>query len=215
MTKAVEEINRAMQLTPEQKLKADELVDSLVAKYGREVPQERMGEVAAEFNSGLMSIFTPEQKKAMDRSLDKDREMAKRVKCASNLRQIGQTMLLWSNDHRGAYPDDLGAMVGVPDGPELPTFICESSGVKIPADLAQKPRAEQVAWVLANSDYVYVAKGLKNSSDRETVLAYEKPDDHAPEGAHILWGDGRVTWENTDYVQKMIRRVQVGENPAK
>jgi hypothetical protein len=30
--------------------------------------------------------------------------MANRVKCASNLRQIGQAMLLYSNENRGAYP---------------------------------------------------------------------------------------------------------------
>ena len=32
------------------------------------------------------------------------RETANRVKCASNLRQIGQAMLLYSNENRGAYP---------------------------------------------------------------------------------------------------------------
>jgi prepilin-type processing-associated H-X9-DG protein len=31
-------------------------------------------------------------------------ESANRVKCASNLRQIGQAILLYSNDNRGAYP---------------------------------------------------------------------------------------------------------------
>ena len=32
------------------------------------------------------------------------RETANRVKCASNLRQIGQALLLYANDHQGAYP---------------------------------------------------------------------------------------------------------------
>jgi hypothetical protein len=32
------------------------------------------------------------------------RETANRVKCASNLRQIGQAILLYSNENRGAYP---------------------------------------------------------------------------------------------------------------
>ena len=31
-------------------------------------------------------------------------ETAMRVKCASNLRQLGQAMLLYSNENRGAYP---------------------------------------------------------------------------------------------------------------
>src|SRR4051812_7690860 len=37
-------------------------------------------------------------------SLCRSRETANRVKCASNLRQIGQAILLYSNDNRGAYP---------------------------------------------------------------------------------------------------------------
>jgi len=36
--------------------------------------------------------------------INRARETANRVKCASNLRQIGQAILLFSNDNRGAYP---------------------------------------------------------------------------------------------------------------
>jgi len=44
----------------------------------------------------LISILLP--------SLNRARETANRVKCASNLRQIGQAILLYANDNRGAYP---------------------------------------------------------------------------------------------------------------
>jgi len=44
----------------------------------------------------LISILLP--------SLNRARETANRVKCASNLRQIGQAILLYSNDNNGAYP---------------------------------------------------------------------------------------------------------------
>ena len=44
----------------------------------------------------LISILLP--------SLNRARETANRVKCASNLRQIGQALLLYSNENRGAYP---------------------------------------------------------------------------------------------------------------
>jgi prepilin-type processing-associated H-X9-DG protein len=44
----------------------------------------------------LISILLP--------SLNKARETANRVKCAANLRSIGQTMLLYENDNHGAYP---------------------------------------------------------------------------------------------------------------
>ena len=44
----------------------------------------------------LISILLP--------SLNRARETANRVKCASNLRQIGQAILLYSNDNKGLYP---------------------------------------------------------------------------------------------------------------
>src|ERR1700676_1005241 len=37
-------------------------------------------------------------------SLNRARETANRVKCASNLRQIGQAILLYTNDSKGPYP---------------------------------------------------------------------------------------------------------------
>lgn len=47
----------------------------------------------------LISILLP--------SLNRARETANRVKCASNLRQIGQAILLYTNDSKGPYPRTL------------------------------------------------------------------------------------------------------------
>jgi prepilin-type N-terminal cleavage/methylation domain-containing protein/prepilin-type processing-associated H-X9-DG protein len=44
----------------------------------------------------LISILLP--------SLNKAREKANQVKCGSNLRQIGQAMLMYANDNKGNYP---------------------------------------------------------------------------------------------------------------
>ncbi len=44
----------------------------------------------------LISILLP--------SLNRARETANRVKCQSNLRQIGQAILLYCNDNKGPYP---------------------------------------------------------------------------------------------------------------
>jgi prepilin-type N-terminal cleavage/methylation domain-containing protein/prepilin-type processing-associated H-X9-DG protein len=58
----------------------------------------------------LISILLP--------SLNRARETANRVKCASNLRQIGQAILLYGNDNRGAYPRTIyrgGAGNCIPD----------------------------------------------------------------------------------------------------
>ena len=54
----------------------------------------------------LISILLP--------SLNRARETANKVKCASNLRQIGQAILLYSNDNQGAYPRTIMDTSGVP-----------------------------------------------------------------------------------------------------
>jgi prepilin-type N-terminal cleavage/methylation domain-containing protein/prepilin-type processing-associated H-X9-DG protein len=49
----------------------------------------------------LISILLP--------SLNRARETANRVKCGSNLRQIGQAMLMYSNENKGSYPRTISA----------------------------------------------------------------------------------------------------------
>jgi prepilin-type N-terminal cleavage/methylation domain-containing protein/prepilin-type processing-associated H-X9-DG protein len=54
----------------------------------------------------LISILLP--------SLNRARETANKVKCASNLRQIGQAILLYANDNNGAYPRTIMDTSGAP-----------------------------------------------------------------------------------------------------
>ncbi|HVT87961.1 MAG TPA: prepilin-type N-terminal cleavage/methylation domain-containing protein [Tepidisphaeraceae bacterium] len=49
----------------------------------------------------LISILLP--------SLNRARETANRVKCAANLKSIGQSLLLYAGDNHGAYPRTMGA----------------------------------------------------------------------------------------------------------
>jgi prepilin-type N-terminal cleavage/methylation domain-containing protein/prepilin-type processing-associated H-X9-DG protein len=59
----------------------------------------------------LISILLP--------SLNRARETANRVKCASNLRQIGQAILLYSNDSKGPYPRTLYAGASAMSGTDI------------------------------------------------------------------------------------------------
>jgi len=52
----------------------------------------------------LISILLP--------SLNRARETANRVKCSSNLRQIGQALLLYANENKGGYPRTLASATG-------------------------------------------------------------------------------------------------------
>src|SRR5690606_25149649 len=58
------------------------------------------------------------------------REAANRLKCASNLRQIGLCARMYANDHAGILPPDLIALYRHLDGANPPhIFTCPSSDV--------------------------------------------------------------------------------------
>jgi len=62
----------------------------------------------------LISILLP--------SLNKARETANRVKCAANLKAIGNSLLLYSNDARGAYPRVIYNLSLANSGTLVPTW---------------------------------------------------------------------------------------------
>jgi len=146
-------------------------------------------------SSLLVAILLP--------SLNRARETANRVKCASNMRQIGQGMLLYSNDHRGQYPPDLATVAREEEiGPE--TFICPS-GKKSPPPNATGMTREQVAeWVVKNTDYVYLGAGKTNATPADEVVLYEDPTDHGRDGINALFGDGHVEFMRMNEVQQRI-----------
>lgn len=121
-------------------------------------------------------------------SLARGREKANQVKCASNLRQIGQACMLHAMDHQNAFPDTLGELLEQGIGPEV--FMCPSRNGSSPPKHA--PREQLVAWVNENAHYEYLGKGLKMGGNPEFVTAYERLDAHNQEGANVLFADGHV-----------------------
>jgi prepilin-type processing-associated H-X9-DG protein len=74
----------------------------------------------------LISILLP--------SLNKARETANRVKCAANLRSIGQTLLLYENDNHGLYPRTYwnGASATIDQNSASVSAIINAAGVGTP-----------------------------------------------------------------------------------
>jgi prepilin-type processing-associated H-X9-DG protein len=133
-------------------------------------------------------------------SLNRARETANRVKCASNLRQIGQACLLYSNENRGKYPNDIAEIIRTQDiTPQV--FVCPSTGTTLPRGLQP---AQLAQWTQENSNYVYVGKGLKNSATAETVVCYEKLEDHDNDGINVLFGDGHVEFIQREQAKVLI-----------
>lgn len=118
------------------------------------------------------------------------REPATKIKCASNLRQIGQAILLYANDHHGQYPDRLDLLLKEEEI-TADTFICP----KTPSIPATGPTTQAVCDQMLSGDhldYVYVGRGLSTRTvTDDTVVAFEPLGNHG-DGMNVLFGDGHA-----------------------
>jgi len=118
-------------------------------------------------------------------SFDRAYETANRVKCASNERQIGQAILLYSNDYQGQYPPDFVTLLKT-ENITPSVFVCPSSN-----DTPAKSAAELLSG--GHCSYVYVGQGLTAQTvSPSTVVLYERHDAHGGDGVNMLFGDGHV-----------------------
>jgi prepilin-type processing-associated H-X9-DG protein len=147
----------------------------------------------------LVSILLP--------SLNRARETANRVKCGSNMRQIGQAIMLYANENKGKYPPDLAALIKTQDI-TWQVFVCPSGSTAPPPDIAGMPIDAKAKWVNDNSDYVYVGQGMNATAGPETIVLYEKPDAHGGQGMSILYGDGHVEFHQMQSAMQQIQRQQ-------
>ena len=158
------------------------------------------GQVMVAQNALLISIMLP--------SLNRARETANRVKCGSNMRQMGQAILLYANENRGKYPPDLGTLIKTQDV-TAEVFMCPSAHDPT-QPLAAMNLDEKAKWVNENSDYVYVGKGMTSAANAETIVLYEKPDAHGGQGMNMLYADGHVEfWQMRD-AQRQIEAQKAG-----
>jgi prepilin-type processing-associated H-X9-DG protein len=148
-------------------------------------------------------------------SIGRARETANRVKCASNMRQIGQAILLYSNDNRAAYPETLDQLLATQDITS-DVFICPTSNDTAAMPNGSKPQQVVALHAPGHLSYVYVGKGLTNQSSADAIVLYENPTNHDPkDGMNFLWADGHVSWESAPVATYYISEVTTGHNPPR
>jgi predicted Zn finger-like uncharacterized protein/prepilin-type processing-associated H-X9-DG protein len=140
----------------------------------------------------LISILLP--------SLNRAREIANRAKCASNMHQIGQAILLYQNSNNQAYPPDLTTLW---KNEQLSgsVFVCPSSNDTPAAGPDQLTSGGHLS-------YVYVAPDFQPGA--MTPVLYENSTDHAHDGTNILFGDGHVAWYSTANAAAILGSVNHG-----
>lgn len=135
--------------------------------------------------------------------LCRPRETANRVKCASNLKQLGSALLVYANAHDGHYPDTLEQLVLADMDLTKDVFVCPSSN----DEAADASTPAEIAASFSKShrlSYLYFAKGLTTSARDDTPLMAEPLDNHDRDGVNILFADGHVDFCQKQSAQKIL-----------
>ena len=153
----------------------------------------------------LLSILLP--------SRSRGRPAANRVKCGSNLRMIGQAIMLYANENQGRYPDKLGDLMD--QGITTTVFICPASNdeAAVPGPTTQASSANVHAG--GHLSYIYLGKGLTGTQPATMVIAYEPLTNHANTGMNVLFGDGHVDFIFLPAATTLIAELNAGQNPPK
>ena len=149
-------------------------------------------------------------------ALSRAREQANRIRCASNLRQIGMAAMMYANENKGQYPPDFQTLLRTQDLTS-DVFVCPSTT----HTRAQGADAKQQAQNLTagpHLSYIYAGRDLTARSPLNAIVAYEVGDNHdrgrGPNaGANVLFIDGRV--EYVTGIQSVIDELKAGHNPPR
>jgi prepilin-type processing-associated H-X9-DG protein len=153
-----------------------------------------IGAVSILLSTCMVSILLP--------SLNRAREMANRVKCAANMRQIGVELQMYASSNAGQYPPDLDTLLAKSNTLTPSVFACPSS-----SDTAAPSNNQLSAG--GHLSYVYFPD-LTNSSPANRLVLYENPTDHH-DGVNMLFGDGHVDWIPMAQAQPMIAQMKAAQ----
>ncbi len=143
------------------------------------------------------------------------RESANRVKCGSNMRQIGQAILLYANENKGVYPPTLDLLISEEEL-ESRVLTCPTSD----DDPAPGATTQQVRQNFRSNpkycSYIYLGAGFtQTSASASHVVVHERMQNHKNAGMNVLYGDGSVTWLNLPESQYLLAELQSGHNPPR
>jgi prepilin-type processing-associated H-X9-DG protein len=142
------------------------------------------------------------------------RPMVARVKCASNMRQIGQAISMYANDHNGQFPDDLQIVLENEDVTSV-IFVCPESNDE-PAVGSTTQATAAALLQPGHLSYIYLGKGVTTQTvTDDTVILYEPLANHASKGMNVMFGDFHVEWLSATDAATILKQVAADKRPVK
>lgn len=174
------------------------------------------------FAAGIASVGIAHQSTWLARSPEpfyrRNNSRLDRIKCASNLRQIGQGLQLYASAHDAKLPDNLSALLLEADETGLipDVFVCPA-GVDEPPDGTTPEELAAELLKPGHCSYIYFGSGLELNpdSDAKRAIAVELLDNHRHEGINALFADGHTEWLDTTTAEALLlklgfQRVEIG-----
>ena len=130
--------------------------------------------------------------------VNKNREQARRLECANNLRRISIAFYKYAADNKSALPVNLSDL--------YPRYIDDVGYFTCPSDVDASEISPDGLDIDTTTSYVY-ASGWTIKDPLDTILVcdknyiLEKDTNHRGEGGEVLYLDGNVKWvETRDWV---------------
>ncbi len=121
-------------------------------------------------------------------SLARARELSKRLVCASNMKAIGTTLMIYTNDHPGQGIPTLDFLVELGEITEK-GLICPSSGPE-------------------RGNYILLPMDPSSPVAHDTVMLYEPKSNHGNEGGNFLFSDGHVSFERAENYDELVQHAR-------
>ena len=159
-------------------------------------------------------VVVPLQISILLPALNRAREQANRVKCASNMRQLAMSLQMYASKNGGQFPDTLEDVLQADPSLSPSVFVCPSDNKNPSPGTSPQAIAADIASGQHDS-YIYVGKGLTTSEPGDTVLLYEPLRDHNNQGMNVLYADGHVAFIRSAQAQPILAQQAAGTRPIK
>jgi len=123
--------------------------------------------------------------------------------CLSNVRQIGQAILIYAKEHQGRFPDTLEELILTQDI-TAECFICPGSDLY---KAEGKTPEEQARQLHDHCSFVYHGKDLTTATAGTRPILCEPLTNHEAAGMTILFADGNAEFFSTDKAVEILQRM--------